>query len=80
MTTSALRSLIGYFLALWPLTAMAAGPELVPSRVPATTPDVAEVLSPAAVHLDGWLGTRLAVNEKNRLLQGGHRAVVGRLS
>ena len=29
-----------------------------PSAVPAQLPDAAEVLSPSAVHLDGWLGAR----------------------
>lgn len=30
--------------------------------------DVVEASSPAAVHLDGWLGNRIALSEKNRLL------------
>jgi uncharacterized protein len=42
--------------------------EPLPYSVPARLPDVVEVLSPSAVHLDGWLGHRVAINEKNRLL------------
>jgi DUF1680 family protein len=37
-------------------------------RVDAKLPDVAEMLTPAAVHLDGWLGDRVTVNAKNRLV------------
>jgi DUF1680 family protein len=44
-------------------------PQVVPFRVPARLEDKAEVLSPAAVRLEGFLGARVAVNEKNRLLQ-----------
>ena len=51
------------------MTTQAASIEPQPFRVPAKWPDAAEVLSPSAVHIDGWLGARLAVNEKNRLLQ-----------
>ena len=40
----------------------------MPFKVSAGLPDVAEVLSPSAVRIDGWLGGRIAVNEKNRLL------------
>ena len=40
----------------------------VPYSVPARLPDVAEVLSPSQIHIDGWLGARIAANEKNRLL------------
>ena len=36
--------------------------------VPARLSDAAEPLSPSAVHLDGWLGNRVELNEKNRLL------------
>ncbi len=43
-------------------------PPPVPFAVPAGLPDRAEVLSPAQVHLDGWLGARVDANEKNRLL------------
>ena len=45
-----------------------AAPVAVPYRVETKLPDVAELLSPSAVHMDGWLGARVAVNEKNRLL------------
>jgi len=39
----------------------------VPYKVPAALPDKAEVISPSAVHLDGWLGQRVLVNAQNRL-------------
>jgi len=47
-----------------------AAAELDPAslRVPAKMPDAAEVLSPAAVHIDGWLGERITANARNRLL------------
>ena len=41
----------------------------VPFRVGAKMPEAAEVLSPAAVRLEGWLGARIEANEKNRLLK-----------
>ena len=40
----------------------------MPFKVSAGLPDVAEVLSPSSVRIDGWLGARNAVNEKNRLV------------
>jgi DUF1680 family protein len=43
--------------------------EPVPFRVPAGLPDVAEVLAPSHIRLDGWLGARIDANEKNRLLK-----------
>jgi DUF1680 family protein len=43
-------------------------PEAVPFRVPAKLPDAAEVLSPGAVRLEGFLGERVALNARNRLL------------
>jgi hypothetical protein len=42
--------------------------EPLPYAVPAGLPDVAEALSPSAVHLDGWLGHRVEINAANRLL------------
>lgn len=42
--------------------------EPVPYAVPAALPDLAEVLSPSRIEVGGWLGARIAVNEKNRLL------------
>jgi DUF1680 family protein len=45
-----------------------AAPEPVPYQVPARLADAAETLSPAAVHLDGWLGARIQSNATNRLL------------
>ena len=43
-------------------------PEAVPYVVPAGLPSVAIMLSPAQVHIGGWLGARIDANEKNRLL------------
>ena len=45
-----------------------AAPAPLPFRVSARLADTAEILAPSAVHLDGWLGNRIALNEKNRLL------------
>ena len=46
-----------------------AGPiEPVPFRVPARLTDTAEILSPSRIHIDGWIGPRLAANEAKRLL------------
>ena len=42
--------------------------EPLPYAVPARLPDVADVLPPSAVHLDGWLGHRVEINARNRLL------------
>jgi hypothetical protein len=42
--------------------------EPLPFRVPAALPDAAEVLSPSAIQISGWLGARLLANETNRLL------------
>ena len=58
----------GWLAACGTATAAAAAPEPLPFKVPARLPDVAELLPPSAVHLDGWLGARLAGNERNRLL------------
>ncbi len=41
----------------------------VPYQVKAKLPDAAEVLSPSAIRLEGWLGARIEANEKNRLLK-----------
>jgi uncharacterized protein len=45
-------------------------PEISPigSKVSNRLSDVVQVSSPSAVHLGGWLGHRIAINEKNRLL------------
>lgn len=37
-------------------------------RVPAGLPDAAQLLSPADIQLDGWLGTRVLANATNHLL------------
>lgn len=51
-------------------TGAAAGTkEPLPYRESAKMPDAAELLSPADVRLEGFLGERVANNEKNRLLK-----------
>jgi uncharacterized protein len=47
----------------------APGVQPLPFRVPARMPDALEMLSPSALHIEGWLGARLQVNERNRLLK-----------
>ncbi len=47
----------------------ASAPAPLPYRVAARLSDTAEILSPSAVRIDGWLGNRIALNEKNRLLE-----------
>lgn len=42
--------------------------EPLPFRAPPRWPDEAEVLSPSAIHIDGWLGARIMANATNRLL------------
>ncbi|HEY3322003.1 MAG TPA: beta-L-arabinofuranosidase domain-containing protein [Planctomycetota bacterium] len=42
--------------------------EIVPYKVPEKMPDVLQLLSPADVKLEGYLGTRVSNSEKNRLL------------
>ena len=37
-------------------------------RVPAGMPDAAQILSPADIQLDGWLGARVLANATNRLM------------
>ena len=48
--------------------AVPAAPAPLPYRVAARLSDAAETLTPSAVHLDGWLGHRIAINESVRLL------------
>jgi len=48
--------------------ALAGGVELVPPKAPAVLVDADELLSPSAVHIDGWLGPRIDANESQRLL------------
>ena len=50
------------------LSSQADSIEPLPFKVPSKLPDVAEMLSPSAVHIQGWLGARVAANEVNRLL------------
>jgi len=44
-------------------------PETLADRVPARIPDVLQTSNPSAVKLEGYLGHRVANNEKNRLVQ-----------
>ncbi len=48
---------------------LTAAPEPVPYRVAAKAPDVATLASPGEVQLQGFLGERVAVNERKRLLE-----------
>ncbi|WP_165069577.1 glycoside hydrolase family 127 protein [Paludisphaera rhizosphaerae] len=48
--------------------AQAAPIEPLPFKTPDKLPDVARTLSPSRIHLGGWLGNRVALNEKVRLL------------
>src|SRR6476659_1203527 len=63
--------LLSVLVALAVLPAGAAPPEREPLafRVPAKMSDAAEVLPPSRVRMDGYLGQRVANNEKARLLQ-----------
>ncbi len=61
----ALSALAFFLLAA---TAFAKALEPVPYRVPAKLQDAAEMLSPAAVRVGGWLGARVDANESKRLL------------
>lgn len=65
----ALLALLGFdgtFAAGAADSAVVAG--VVPYRVVASLPDAADLVSPAGVHLDGWLGPRLQANALTRLL------------
>jgi hypothetical protein len=42
--------------------------EMVPYRVPAALPDVAQPPTPDALKVEGWLGARILANATNRLL------------
>ena len=51
------------------LAATAAAPiEPIPSKTPDRLPDAAHLLSPSRIQLGGWLGRRVELNEKVRLL------------
>ncbi|HWH68934.1 MAG TPA: beta-L-arabinofuranosidase domain-containing protein, partial [Candidatus Sulfotelmatobacter sp.] len=49
-------------------TLVAAPVQPLDFRVPAGMPDAAQILSPAAIQLDGWLGARVRANAANRLM------------
>jgi uncharacterized protein len=64
-----LLAILGMLLVLPAASQPAAGPpQLVPYRVAAKLPDVLTLPLPSEVRLDGYLGARVANNEKNRLL------------
>jgi DUF1680 family protein len=50
------------------LPAAAASIEPIAAKVTPRVPDSLEVLSPAAVHIDGWIGARIDANAQQRLL------------
>jgi DUF1680 family protein len=62
---------IVYSLAALLLTTSAvAGPiEPLSAKVPPRVPDALDLASPAAVHIDGWIGKRIDANAQERLLQ-----------
>jgi uncharacterized protein len=62
---------VGLMSCSWPvaLISNAAPIEPLPFVVPAQMPDAAVALSPSAVQLQGFIGERIAVNTKNRLLK-----------
>ena len=66
--TDALRdhSLAGRAAGGWMPAGTTCGP--CPSSCRPGLADVAQVLSPSQIQIDGWLGARIAANEKNRLL------------
>ena len=67
------QHLLARFLAglamVWSAQGISAEPvEPLPFRVPAKMPDAAEMLSPSAVALEGWLGGRVQASASQRLL------------
>jgi DUF1680 family protein len=48
---------------------LGAGPVLVPDKVPCVISDKQDAQPPNHIHLNGWLGERIAVNESNRLVK-----------
>ena len=68
MFTRHLSSLVPLIVAWAAGVGPAAALEPVPPKVPAALADAGEVLSPSAVHIDGWLGARIDANESQRLL------------
>jgi DUF1680 family protein len=60
--------LIPVFLCAELTLVTAALPEPLPFRAPPGRKDNAEVLSPSAIKIEGWLGARIMVNATNRLL------------
>ena len=59
-----------YSLAVLTIAASAAAGSIepLPAKVPPRVADALEILSPAAVHIDGWIGRRIDVNAHERLL------------
>ena len=67
-----LRWQVGLLITFIAVSAVAAGPaaavEPLAPKVPAAMADNCELLSPSAVHIDGWLGARIDANVNKRLL------------
>ena len=59
-----------YSLAALTIAASAAAGSIepLPEKVPPQAPDALKILSPAAVHIDGWIGKRIDANAQERLL------------
>ena len=66
MTTHLFTSLATLVLATNAITV--GGVEPLRPKIEAVLADAAEPLSPAAIHVDGWLGARIDANEEHRLL------------
>lgn len=66
MGALALAASLSFVLLAQPGYAQA--PRLTPFQAPAKLPDVAQLPTPDAVQLEGYLGDRVVKNEKNRLL------------
>lgn len=69
MKTRAVLLLVGLSLGIARGEPASVSPQPLPFRVPPKLPDALEVLSPAAIQLRGFLGDRVALNARHRLLQ-----------
>ena len=54
---------------VWAASAQAASIQPLAYRTPDRWPDALEVVSPAEVQVQGWLGQRVTLNEQNRLVK-----------
>jgi DUF1680 family protein len=68
MLTKRLTSCVTIIAALATTANPSAAVEPLQPKVAAVLADAGEVLSPSAVHVDGWLGARIDANESQRLL------------